>query len=88
MKTAVDARLRGLERLLLRSLDHGVGQPPLLIVKSDDQFADHRAPREGQDPLISVEVCVDQNARREALMHRANIANRRPHVLRRSFNGP
>jgi hypothetical protein len=68
----LDARLQGLERLLLRSLDHGVGQQPLLIVNIDNQFADHHTLREGQDLIISFEVRVDKNARREALMHRAN----------------
>jgi hypothetical protein len=57
-----------------------------LIVKSDDQFAYHRAPREGNDPLISLQARVDKNARREALMHRANIPNRRPNVLRGDLN--
>ena len=66
----------------LRPLDHREGQPPLLIVKSDDQFADHRASREGNDALISLQVRVDKNAGREELMHGAHIADRCPNVLR------
>jgi len=66
----------------LRSLDHRVGQPTSFIVKSDDQFADHRASREGNNAFITVQLGVDKNARREALVHRAHIPNCCPHVLR------
>jgi len=69
-------------RGLQRPLDHRVDKPTSLVVNVDKQLACHRAAREGDDPGVSVEASVDEDTRHEALMHRADIANRRPNILR------
>jgi hypothetical protein len=71
-------------RIVVRGppLDRRVGKPASLVVNVDDHLAYHRAVPESDNPGVSFEASVDDEARSEALVHRADITNRRPNVLR------
>ena len=56
--------------------------PASFVVEVDDQLADHHAVAEGDDASVGFEACVDDEARHETLVQRADVANRRPDVLR------
>src|SRR5438445_7233546 len=60
---------------------HGPHEAPRLVVEVDDQLARHRAIAEGDDAGPLFEARVDDEARNEARVQRAHIANRRPHLL-------
>src|SRR4029077_9806288 len=53
-----------------------------LVVEIDEHLADHCAVEEGDDPVLSVELSVRDEARDETLVKRTPIANRRPDILR------
>src|SRR5260221_13467505 len=71
-------------RIVVRGppLDRRVGKPARLVVNVDDQLAYHRTVPESDDPGVSFEAGIDDEAWREALVDRADIANRRPNDLR------
>jgi predicted amidohydrolase YtcJ len=56
------------------------------VIHIDDQLTRHSAAREGEDSGVSVEARGDDMARHEAPMHRADIAHRRPLLLRRGLD--
>ena len=61
--------------------DDGVGQSPPVVIAIDQQLARHGAVREGHDARVAVELGVEDEARRQPCVQRAEIAHRVPDVV-------
>ena len=64
------------------SPDCRVSKSTSLIVKIDDQLADHQPIRKGHNSGVSIKASSGKDAWGEALVYRTDIANCRPHVIR------
>lgn len=67
-------------------LNDGISQPARLVIHGNDQFTHHTAVCKCEYPSVSLDVRRHDIARREAPMHRTDVAHRLPYLFWRRLD--